>query len=181
MKQLSNKQVFSHLKSCAELDVELCEKEYLRSYRFYPEWSEGVQVATYENGGGDDLVVVFCGDSILIKGFDHESEVSPHAQDEYGIWPGIYEGAPLRLLEVLDDKVFEKKDVTFCLWREADDVEWKRGPVSFPNDENDGSDWLLSAIRTSPEDFIAWGKDYFEDDFSRVSESRIHEIFASNQ
>jgi len=92
LESISNSQIRSSLKACAALDIELCDDEYLRCFTFSPDWCEGVQVATYENGGGDDLVIVFSGESILIKGFDHESEVSPHAQDEYGVWPGMYDG-----------------------------------------------------------------------------------------
>lgn len=181
IENLSNAQILSNLKSCAELDIELCEEEHLRCYRFYPEWSENIQVATYENGGGDDLVIVFHQGNILIKGFDHESEVSPHAQDEYAVWPGMYDGAPSTLLEVLDDKAFEKEDVTFCLWRDSDSEEWNKGQVVFINDEDDGACWLLCAIKVSPEDYIEWGKDYYEDDFNRISESKIREVFASNK
>ncbi|WP_260491248.1 hypothetical protein [Pseudoalteromonas maricaloris] len=93
------------LKASAALDIEISDDEYLRCFTYTENWVAGIDIATYENGGGDNIVVVIKGESILIKGFDHESEVSPHAQEEYGVWPGMYEGAPTELLEVLNDEV----------------------------------------------------------------------------
>lgn len=114
---ISNRELRLALKASATLDIEVCDEEFLRCFTYTENWAPGFDVATYENGGGDDIIFVIQGDSILIKGFDHESEVSPHAQDEYGVWPGMYEGAPHDLLSVLDDDTFEVEDVTFCYWR----------------------------------------------------------------
>ena len=177
---VSNDQIRSALKACAKLDIELCDDEYLRCYKFVEDWSQGVDIATYENGGGDDLVVVMVGKSILIKGFDHESEVSPYAQDEYAIWPGMYEGAPSKLIEPLDDNAFEKDHVTFCYWRESNTGEWMQGPVLFTDGEDDGSSWLLPSIHTTPVEYIVWGKEYYEEDFNRISVPRVNEVFNGN-
>ena len=181
LENISNSQIRSSLKACAALDIELCDDEYLRCFTFNSAWSDGIQVATYENGGGDDLVIVFSDDSILIKGFDHESEVSPYAQEEYGVWPGMYDGAPEKLLSILDDEAFEKEDVTFCYWREGETGKWRQGPVKFNDEGDDGSSWLLPAIKITPLEYIEWGKEYYEEDFNRISVQRVHDVFKENE
>ncbi|WP_123042562.1 hypothetical protein [Cohnella candidum] len=37
-----------------------------------------------------------------MKGFDHESPLSPYAQDEHRVWPGIYDNVPSELLSLLE-------------------------------------------------------------------------------
>lgn len=167
------------LKASATLDIEVCDEEFLRCFTYTENWAPGFDVATYENGGGDDIIFVIQGDSILIKGFDHESEVSPHAQDEYGVWPGMYEGAPHELLSVLDDDTFEVEDVTFCYWRLENEISWSRGSVTFENNEDDGSGWLLSAITITPKKFIEYIESYYEGNYTRVTPERVHEVFAT--
>ena len=36
------------------------------------------------------MFIFFTDDGCLIKGFDHESEVSIHVRDEFKVWEGIY-------------------------------------------------------------------------------------------
>lgn len=181
LENLSNSQIQSALKACAALDIELCDEEYLRCFQFNENWAKGIQIAKYENGGGDDLIVIFRDGSILIKGFDHESEVSPYVQDEYAIWPGMYDGVPEYLLEPLEDEAFEKDHVTFCYWRENETGEWQQGTVIYNDNEDDGSDWLLPAINITPVEYIEWGKDYYEEDFNRISVQRVHDVYKEKE
>lgn len=64
-----------------------------------------------------------------MKGFDHESELSPYARPEYDVHPGIYDQTPTLLLALLEDEALEKEDVTFCIWRETTDTKWRMGDV----------------------------------------------------
>ncbi|MCE2573905.1 hypothetical protein [Motilimonas eburnea] len=174
---ISNKKLISALKASAALDIELCEDEYLRCFSYKANWEPGIDVASYENGGGDEIIIVIKGDSILIKGFDHESEISPHAQEEYGIWPGMYGGAPEELLAVLDNEALEIDHVTFCFWRTANTGSWQQGPVDFQNNEDNGTGWLLPAITTTPEDFIEYAKSYYEDGYGKITPERVRQVF----
>lgn len=175
---LPNKKLVSALKASAALDIELCEDEYLRCFSYKANWAPGIDVASYENGGGDEIVIVIKGDAILIKGFDHESEVSPHAQEEFRIWPGMYEGAPEELLGVLDNDFFEIAHVTFCFWRTSNSGSWQQGTVNFQNNEDNGASWLLPAITITPECFIEYAKDYYQDDFNKITPARVHQVFS---
>ncbi|KEQ25963.1 hypothetical protein [Paenibacillus tyrfis] len=150
------------LLTLAALDMILCPEEWLRYHTFIPNWAPNVSLAKIDNGAGDHLFVLFAPEGVILKGFDHESELSPHARDEYAVWPGIYDGAPEALLAFLEDEALEKEDVTFCIWRETGDSQWRTGKVRMPKGADDGSDFLLGAICETPEDYADWAEGYFD-------------------
>ncbi|WP_429841570.1 hypothetical protein [Brevibacillus sp. FIR094] len=144
------------------LDILMSQEEWLRRYQFDPEWDENTTFASINNGAGDDLYILFTPEGVIVKGFDHESEMSPHAREEYEVWPGIYEQVPPALLHLLDDEALTKEDVTFCLWRESTDHVWKTGDVHNPQGLDDGSDFLLGMIYDIPEDYVESAEAYYE-------------------
>ncbi|WP_229750260.1 hypothetical protein [Paenibacillus nasutitermitis] len=119
-------------------------------------------MAKIDNGSGDHLFILFAPDGAILKGFDHESSLSPHAGEDYVIWPGIYDQTPLVLLDLLDDEAIEKDEVTFCIWREAGDTSWRKGQIAVPDGADDGSGFLLGTIRLTPEQYVDWAEDYFD-------------------
>ncbi|MFE1630058.1 hypothetical protein ACFLFF_25235 [Brevibacillus reuszeri] len=150
------------LLSLSALDIVLCSEDWLRRYQFFPKWDEGVTMASISNGSGDDMYILFAPEGVIVKGFDHESAMSPHARDDYEVWPGIYDQVPSPLLHRLKDEALTKEDVTFCLWREPGDTEWRTGDIANPEQLDDGSDFLLGMIYETAEDYIEWAKDYYE-------------------
>lgn len=146
----------------AALSIVLCPEEWLRYHRFDPAWSDHVSLAQIDNGAGDHLYMLFSPQGTLFKGFDHESELSPHAQEEYAVWPGIYEQVPDSLGSLLTDEALEQEEVTFCIWREAGEAEWQKGDVDIPAGADDGSDFLLGTIYQTATDFVDFAKGYFE-------------------
>ncbi|GGG60117.1 hypothetical protein [Paenibacillus radicis (ex Gao et al. 2016)] len=146
----------------AALNIILCQDEWLRYHSFVPEWDEGVGMAKIDNGAGDHLLILFSSAGCIIKGFDHESELSPYAQDEHKVWQGIYDDAPKELLSLLNDDAIEQDDVTFCIWRETSDTNWHKGKVEVPEGASDGTDFLIGCIFHTPEDFAEFAKGYFE-------------------
>ncbi|PAY00910.1 hypothetical protein CKO50_13080 [Pseudoalteromonas sp. HM-SA03] len=179
LNKISNKALKLALKASAVLDIEISDDAYLRCFTYTENWVFGIDIATYDNGGGDNIAVVIKDESILIKGFDHESEVSPHAQEEYGVWPGMYNGAPTELVEVLNDEVFEIEEVTFCIWRLDSEAIWSREAVELNNVKDDGSSWLLSAITTTPSAFIEYVESYYDGDFNQLTPEKVHDVFAA--
>ena len=151
-----------NLMHLATLDVILCEEDWFRTYQFDPQWGDDVSLATINNGAGDNLVVLFALEGVILKGFDHESVLSPHAREEYEVFPGIYDTTPASLLAYLEDEAFEREDVTFCIWRKTRDKEWKMGDVQIPIGAEDGSDFLLRAILTTPEAYVEWAENYYD-------------------
>ncbi|MFC7681729.1 hypothetical protein [Paenibacillus sp. GCM10028914] len=150
------------MKIHALLNIVLCRDEWLRYHSFVPEWKDKISMAKIDNGAGDHLFILFAPEGTIIKGFDHESELSPYARDEHEIWPGIYEGVPKVLFSLLEDEAIESEDVTFCIWRENCDLEWQKGKVEIPEGEEDGSGFLLGTIFQTPEDFVEFVIDYFD-------------------
>ncbi|MCA9067520.1 MAG: hypothetical protein KDA84_01255 [Planctomycetaceae bacterium] len=147
----------------AVLEVIMSDEAWLRCHTFQQQWSKGVSLAKYDNGGGNHLFAFFCEAGCIIKGFDHESPVSPYAREEFEVWPGIYEGVPPELLKLLDDKAVEKEHVTFCIWSIGENSPWQMGEMEFPEDEDDGSSYLLDeAICTSASDYVDYAADYYE-------------------
>lgn len=43
---------------------------------------------------------------MLVRGFDHESEMSPYATDDDRVWPGVIDEVPTALRPLLDDPTF---------------------------------------------------------------------------
>lgn len=146
----------------AALDVIMSEEEWLRVYRYIPEWKAGAALGIVENGAGDDVYAVFASEGVIIKGFDHMSPLSPHARDEYGVWPGMYETAPAGLLAYLDNDLFEREDVTFCVWRQSGDSAWKTGDLQEAEGLDDGADFLLGYLENTPEEHAEWAVSYYE-------------------
>ncbi|WP_379164480.1 hypothetical protein [Paenibacillus sp. sgz5001063] len=150
------------MKFQASLNIILCQDEWLRYHSFVQDWDEDVCMAKIDNGAGDHLLILFSSEGSIIKGFDHESELSPYAQDEHKVYQGIYDDVPKELLSLLEDDAIEKDDVTFCIWRKNSDINWHKGKVDIPKGESDGSEFLVGCIFLTPEDFVEFAIGYFE-------------------
>lgn len=142
--------------------------------RLRARWCEKFDLATIDNGAGDHLFILFTPEGVIIKGFDHESMLSPHAQSSYGVFPGIYDDVPQKLLTYLEDDALEKEDVTFCIWCEAGNSEWRKGNVQIPKGEDDGMDYLLTSIIHTPQQFVKWAENYYE---KKMSLDIVTQIF----
>lgn len=152
-----------HLLIVTSLDIILNEKKWLRVHRYEPDWLPEAALGIIDNGAGDNVYIVFASEGVVIKGFDHLSPMSPHAGEVYGVWPGIYEQTPKKLLAYLkrDADSFDIEDVTFCLWRETGDLAWQIGDNANPEGLDDGSDFLLSMLQHTPEEYADWAKSYY--------------------
>ena len=139
-------------RTLAVLDAILCEEDWLRVHRYEPAWSEDLALGIIDNGAGDHLHLLFTPHGTLLKGFDHESPFSPHAQDTYGVWPGIYTKVPAPLLAYLEqDESLEMDHVTFCMWRQPGDGQWRMGNIVRPDGWDDGQALLLGYLCPDPE------------------------------
>lgn len=74
-------------------------------------------MAKVDNGTGDHIYFLFSKNGTIIKGFDHESELSSYANEEEKIADGIYDSVTPELMKLLEDGSVERDDVTFCIWR----------------------------------------------------------------
>ena len=172
----TNKQIRNAMCAAAKADCIMTDDESLRCYEYNDNWGDNIQMAKYSSGGGDDLILIFKDDSMIIKGFDHESDISPHAQDEYGIYPGIYDSVPDTLLNELRHEKIDFEEVTFCLWRDSNEGKFSKGEVDL-KDKDDGSEWLVSSIITNIDGFLEYVEDYYEDDLTEDMEIHLKSLF----
>ncbi|UOK62417.1 hypothetical protein MT997_29780 [Paenibacillus sp. OVF10] len=155
----------------AALDIIFSEEEWLRVHHYEDKLQPGVAWGSINNGAGDHLHVLFTDSGTLIKGFDHESPLSPHAREDGEIYPGMYDEVPETLMAVLRDQeeTLDMEDVTFCLWQEGNDLSWKVGNwIQLAMTEEDkadargGAEFLLGYIEKNSEDYVDWAKGYYD-------------------
>ncbi|MGW1666599.1 hypothetical protein [Streptomyces microflavus] len=68
-----------------------------------------------DNGSGDDFSVLFTPAGVLVRGFDHGSEMSPYGTDDEQPWPGVIDEVPASLRPLLDDPAFVDEGLGHCL------------------------------------------------------------------
>ncbi|MGH9772550.1 MAG: hypothetical protein ACRD4Q_12775, partial [Candidatus Acidiferrales bacterium] len=153
-----------NLQAMALLDAILCPQWDLRYYSFSSTWAPGEEMGSMRNGSGDDFFAHFSAAGCWLKGFDHESPMSPYAGDEQRQWPGVIDAVPDEFAACLQEPAFKVKDVTFCIWRRYSDPAWQVGPVEFPpgHGDPDGSSLLLQMLDGRPESYRDWARSYYE-------------------
>ncbi|WP_330459592.1 hypothetical protein OIB37_23620 [Streptomyces sp. NBC_00820] len=162
----------AHLRALAVLEGTICGDPRSASYTFDPAWGPGVEAALMENGSGDEFSVLFSPAGVLIRGFDHESRMSPYGTDDGQTWPGVVDEVPAVLRPLLEQPAFRDEGlgltrVTACLWRETGDTAWRTGSaIDFPSDnaDPDGSDFLFGLLTDRSAEAV---QDHFEEDYER--------------
>ncbi|MFG2087371.1 MULTISPECIES: hypothetical protein [unclassified Spirillospora] len=160
-------------RSFAVLDAILSPNGHA-TYTFDSRWAGHQELASMDNGSGDEYSIVFTPAGAFIRGFDHESPMSPYADEDYELWPGLVESIPEQFAEQATEPAFCHHGdtepflaATVCLWRLHDDSAWRTGDIEFPPQEQstdpDGSDWLFGLLAEgTPEAYRAYATDYFE-------------------
>ncbi len=155
----------------AVFSVELGEPQFV----FDPRWRKHQQVAFNINGSGDELYFHFLQRGCFIKGFAHESEMTPYKRPDQSIWPGILDNVPPEFNCSLKEPAFSPEATTFAIWRLVSDAKWFTGNIDFPAGEyKDGSTELLEPLTFSASDFTAWLSDNYEID---VDSGIIESVF----
>jgi hypothetical protein len=117
----------------AVLEAVLSPEWESRRHSFDDHWSETESMASMRSGGGDEYSIVFSPVGVYVRGFDHESPMSPYAAD--GPWPGVLDEVPEVFRSCVEEPAFCDEDgmpvVTVCMWREAGDDGWKAGAIDF--------------------------------------------------
>ncbi|MFD4814922.1 hypothetical protein [Streptomyces sp. NPDC058418] len=76
-------------RSLAVLDMILSPDWEYRYYSFNSAWTDGNEMASMCNGSGDEYSIVFSAVGAYVRGFDHESPMSPYAHDGEP-WPVVF-------------------------------------------------------------------------------------------
>jgi hypothetical protein len=138
------------------------EWEY-RYYSFNSKWSAGEEMASMRNGQADAWFCVFSDVGAFLKGFDHESQMSPWTAQPPHVWRGVLDEVPEKFKPFAAEPAFSMADTTFCIWHGHDDDAWRTGHIEGPSgDDPDGSDWMLSILDGDPEKYKSWAEKYYE-------------------
>ena len=98
-----------------------------------------------------------------MKGFAHESPMSPWSNQPERVWPGVLDSVPAEFAEFLTEAAFSMEETTFCIWRRNDDDSWQTGEIQYPEEPDpDGSDDLLFALDGDPESYKEFAENYYE-------------------
>ncbi|MFE7935322.1 hypothetical protein ACFU6S_42680 [Streptomyces sp. NPDC057456] len=157
-----------HCRSLAVLDAILSPEQPDPFHSFVARRSASEAVASMRDGQGDEYDIVFSPAGAWIRGFAHESPMSPYAQD--GPWPGVLDDVPEVFASCVEEPAFTDEDgmpvATACLWRESADDGWSTGTIDFPDhpaDDPDGAARLFRLLADrSPSAFRQWAEDHYE-------------------
>lgn len=121
-------------------------------------------MASMTDGCGDNFFILFNRHGAILKGFDHESFMSPWARDDQSLWPGMFDGVPSQFSEFLTEPAFDIPNTTFCTWRLNSDAQWQVGVTTYPDGEegDDGSQRLLSIFIGGPTSYKEFAEEYYE-------------------
>lgn len=153
--------------SLAVLDAILSPDWEMRYFSFDPVWSEHEQMASMRNGSGDEYAIVFSDAGAYVRGFDHESPLSPWMQNPPQIVTGLVDALPQVFADNVTEPAFSLGDVpatTVCLWRQSTDDRWSYGE---PRDEalrreDGGAAWLFEELDGEPATYASFARDYYE-------------------
>lgn len=151
----------------AALDAAICAEWEFRYFSFDPAWATGERMASMRNGSGDSYHVVFSPAGVVVRGFDHESELSPWQHPDGHLAEGVLDGLPDELRPVIDEPAFRTEggpvtDLTYCAWWPAGASAWSTGPVADPGRSAERLfAMLLDGI---PDGYLEFARDYFEED-----------------
>jgi len=161
--------------SLAMLDAILSPEWEYRYYSFNSKWAEDQMVASMRNGEGDSYFILFDSNGAIIKGFDHESPMSPHANESNQVWPGVLDNVPDVFQHFLSEPAFVIEETTFCIWRREGDPTWMKGDIVYPDTHDpDGSCWLLAILDGNPEKYRKFAEAYYEKDIPLVAVEQIY-------
>ncbi|GGW87456.1 hypothetical protein GCM10010297_05700 [Streptomyces malachitofuscus] len=167
----------------AVLEAVLSPERESRRHFFDDHWSETESMASMRNGSGDEYSIVFSPAGVYVRGFDHESPMTPYAED--GPWPGVLDEVPEVFRPYVEEPAFSDEDgmplVTACTWRETVDDRWKAGTIDFPDaatEDPDGAGYLFQLlVDRTPEAFQRWAEDYYE---VPVDLDAVRHVFSSH-
>ena len=163
------------LQALATLDAIVCRDWEYRYYSFDSHWSKDEQLGSMRDGCGDSFLAVFRESTCFLKGFDHESEMSPYAKNPAKLWPGILDSVPGAFSSCLVEPAFAMDETTFCAWFDGQSKSWESGDVQYPATRDpDGSVALLALLDGRAPSYRAWAEEYYECDIDLTSVEHIY-------
>ena len=120
-------------------------------------------MASMRNGSGDDYFILFNSQGAIMKGFAHESSMSPWATKSEQVWRGVLDEVPGEFQEFLTEPAFSIGETTFCIWRRNVDPFWQAGQIDYPEEyDPDGSEDLLFILDGAPTTYREFAEQCYE-------------------
>ncbi|MET3984798.1 hypothetical protein [Streptomyces sp. PvR034] len=170
-------------RAMAALEMVIGGEESGGCFSYAPQWGPGEEAALMDNGSGGDYAIVFTADGAFGYGFDHESPMSPWADEDRATWPALVDGVPEVFAPQLTESAFATDDgvlaATAVFWRETGDTAWRAGPVDFPAGvpDPDGTDHLFAVLAAgTPEAYRDFAEDYWESDLPLDAVRHVWEL-----
>lgn len=161
--------------SLAMLDAIMSPEWEFRYFSFNSQWRLGEMMASMRNGSGDDYFLLFTHSGAIMKGFWHESPMSPYAQEPKQLCSGIFDEVPECFKGFLSEPAFRIEDTTFCLWRQNGDQQWRTGNIEYPEESDpDGSEYLLAMLKNDPVMYLEFAEEYYE---KKIPLSVVRQIY----
>jgi hypothetical protein len=164
------------LQQMAALSAIFAGEDAEPTFEFHPDWNKSEQMGAIKNGSGDELFVHFTPRGCFIKGFAHESVMSPHRSKPPAPWPGLFASVPQEFQSSLEEPAFDIPATTFVIWRLASGDDWQTDQIDYPDHYyGDGSSDLLAPLVQSADEFAEWLQDNYEAD---VNLGVVEHVFA---
>lgn len=130
-----------------------------RSFEWHPRWNRREQAGVFKDGEGNFFFAWFCPRGAVVRGFDHESKMSPFQTDPPEVAPEMFDGIPEALLGAIEEPAFSRNETTFCFWSPGRSGRWLAGRSKHDTgDETDGSAALLACFC---DDFRRWACSFY--------------------
>ncbi|MGL5276973.1 hypothetical protein SAMN04488018_11262 [Myroides marinus] len=156
-------------KSLATLDAILCQDWEYRYYLYNHIWSDDEEFFQMRDGEGNDMVILFRNDGVVINGFDHElydfEESLPNKED-------LTAGLPSQYIEFIFGEYISGIGTTYCIWSD-NNQQWTIGQV---DNQQDGSDDQLYIFDNNPDTYINWATNYYFDEEEESMTAQKKEI-----
>ena len=139
-------------------------------------------MASMRDGSGDEYFILFNSHGAILKGFAHESPMTPYAVESGKPWAGVLDSVPDEFKDFLSEPAFSIEDTTFCIWRKYTDSSWQVGSVAYPEgNDPDGSEDLLFILDKQPATYKEFAEEYYEReiDLSAVEHIYQHKALTS--
>ncbi|GAA0961408.1 hypothetical protein [Virgisporangium aurantiacum] len=151
-------------------------------YYAYVAWGDD-EAALMSNGSGDEYSIVFTDAGVFIRVFDHESGMTPYADDDHALWPGLLDGLPPEFRAHVTEPAFCDEgslNATAVLWRRTGDDGWHAGAgITFPPSRGpydtspDGADRLAILGDDIVDRYVDFARDYYEIEVDRAAVAHV--------
>lgn len=164
------KTLHKRLMLCAKLDFLLNQDDETYTIYHYDDknWLADGDYVRIDDGSGDHLHILMTQNSTVIKGFSHESKLSPYNANrpEWLHQHNFFAGLEGKLKIEILDPALEPECTTFAVWSQPGNEKWQFADFPPACNEPDGSDDLLDAILdiNSYSNFLT---DYYEIELDR--------------